>query len=67
MRNKKAKLIKEVEFKKVGQDIFKACKPGKQVTVDRHALDLGAYIIWADRTHYARVGGEDLHLYVEFV
>lgn len=66
MRNKPGKLIKELEFKEVGKDIFSTCKPGKAVKVDRHNFEPGNFIVWADKKRYAKVAGEVLHEYVEF-
>lgn len=66
MRNKPGKLIQPLEFKEVGKAVKTTCKAGKAVKVDRHALDMGNYVIWADKKRYAIVGGESLHLFVEF-
>ena len=66
MRNKSGKLIKELQFKEPGKPKLHTCKVGKQVNVDRHATEPGKFIIWASSKRYACIGGEELHLYVEF-
>jgi hypothetical protein len=65
MQNHPGKLLVEHEFKEPGKPELHKYKPGKKVTVDRHKLDYGWYVVWATKTRYALVAGEKLHEIVE--
>lgn len=66
VRNKPGILKKDATFKKLGQDKTVNCRAGKAVSVDRHALDQGKFVIFAYKGVYLVVGGEELHEYVEW-
>ena len=55
-----------LQFKVPGKPALRCCKVGKKVWVDRHQLDYGMFVVWANATEYALIGGEELHQMVEF-
>jgi hypothetical protein len=66
MYQKPGKLLVEHQFKVPGNPKMYTSKPGKLVWVDRHAFDLGMFVVWSSSKKYSLVAGDKLHEIVKF-
>lgn len=63
---RRARTLKEVFSKKVGEEKHRRHRPDTECFVDRNGSNPGEFLVWFGSKHYLRVNAIDLHDTVVF-